>query len=276
MLVSQIALVSRSAKVSNHDVQEVAAALQIQVARDWSPLWHSRALVAPFGRLEDVPAGYWPVLIVDEAAPFARVRLHNDGQPFEVVEAGGSWSLSASQACLAMLGDPSGNRLVVAESVVLRHGTVEFLLDVCGPVADPRYAYLIDGIIVSDFYTPAYFHLEASRARYSFSGALERARQILPGGHLTWREPASKSWHQLTFFGSQPSMRDLGRRPPEELRSRAWVNAITPELRRLAHLGGDVPIVAAGLAARQSTRRKSLELAQGLFAGIEVIEFQAE
>jgi hypothetical protein len=271
VLVSQIALVSRSSGVRSRELLEVAAALQVQVTRDWGPLWRCSALVAAFETLEDVPSGCWPVLVVDSAQDELGFRLDQDGQPFAIVETGPSWSLAASQACLEMLADPSGNRLVQADSAVLSHGSAEFLVEVCKPTADPRYAYLINGVVVSDFYAPAYFQGQPAGGRYCFSGAVERPRQVLPGGYLTWRDAVSHQWHQLTFFGQQLQVRDLGTRPATAISSRTWIAQRTPELRGISHLNGQVAVVAAAHGAREATRAAATWRARTLLEQIAVL-----
>jgi hypothetical protein len=269
MLVSQIALVSRSGKVRPRELLEVAAALQVQVTRDWSPVWQGNALVTVFEALEDVPPGCWPLMVVDRAEGPLGSRVDRDGQPFALIEAGDSWSLSASQACLEMLVDPSGNRLVSADSAISGQGSVDFLMEICKPTADPRYAYLINGVVVSDFHTPAYFQSQApAGGQYCFSGAVERPRQVLPGGYLTWRDSTSNRWHQLNFFGQQPEVREMGTRPATEASARTWITAQTRELRRLSHLGREVPVMSAAHRAREAIRKASEQRMLALLDGI--------
>ena len=65
-LLAQVAIVSESPAVQLPEVARVSAALQKQVVRDLEPYWDVRATVDPFDKLEDVPAGYWPVLLRDD------------------------------------------------------------------------------------------------------------------------------------------------------------------------------------------------------------------
>lgn len=63
MLAVNLALVS---EVKGHDpsgVARVAAALQRQAVRDFGPIWNVAASVDAFPRLEDVPVGYWPMIL---------------------------------------------------------------------------------------------------------------------------------------------------------------------------------------------------------------------
>jgi hypothetical protein len=66
MLPLHLALVSESNAVGISDVTRTAAALQKQVLRDFLPVWGIPATVDPFDRLEDVPLGYWPMIVEDD------------------------------------------------------------------------------------------------------------------------------------------------------------------------------------------------------------------
>src|ERR1700742_2836759 len=102
MLLHQVALVSESKQASISDVLKTAAALQKQATRDFAPLWGVKATVNAFHTLEDVPVGYWPVIIRDDINTPGAAGVHEDqnGQPFALVQAAGDWQLTASHECL--------------------------------------------------------------------------------------------------------------------------------------------------------------------------------
>ena len=63
---------------------------------------------------------------------------------------------------------------------------MEFLVEVCDPCHDAAHAYSVNGVLVSDFYTPAYFEpLFTTGSKYSLCGSLREPRDVLPGGYLT-------------------------------------------------------------------------------------------
>src|SRR5262249_22277867 len=143
--------------------------------------------------------GIWPIYVVDQVERgLAGFHLSDHNQPYALVEAGGTWSLSASHECIEMLVDPSGNRLVSSAAVEIVDneirdglGKFEYLVEVCDPSEDSGYAYLIDDVLVADFYTPRFFDpATASGVRYSFTGKITRPRQVLPNGYLSWVNPA--------------------------------------------------------------------------------------
>lgn len=206
MLLRQVALVPERVNMPTGELTQVAAALQKQAARDFGPIWSVHATVDAFERLDDVPVGYWPIIVAgDINAPGASgVHLDRDGQPYALVHFGGSWSLTASHECLEMLADPFGNRLVAGESLKKNQGRVEYLVEVCDPCEAIDFAYAVNGVLVSDFYTPHFFDTVGSQGvRYSYSGAITAPRQVLRGGYLSWHDPVTDQWWQLTYFGKR-------------------------------------------------------------------------
>ena len=134
MLVRQVALTTETEAVSFSDLTRVSAALQKQTTRDLAPIWEVHATVDAFDRLEEVPTGYWPIIVTDEdLGTAAGVHEDKDGQPFALVKFDNGWPLTASHECMEMLVDPFGNRLSAGQSPKNDQGRVEFLVEVCDP-----------------------------------------------------------------------------------------------------------------------------------------------
>jgi hypothetical protein len=212
VIVRHLALVTETTSIEFSELARVGAALQKQASRDLSPIWEISATVDAFPRLEDVPVDYWPVLIQDDiGVDAAGIHLDKDNQPFALVSSGPGWSVTASHETLEMLVDPFGNRLVAGESPKSDQGRVEFLVEVSDPSEAEQFGYAVNGIQVSDFYTPNYFDpVKADGVRYSYTSAITEPRQVLRGGYLSWHDPVSDHWWQLQFFGPQPQFKDLG------------------------------------------------------------------
>jgi hypothetical protein len=213
MLIRQVALVSDTNQLDVADVARVAAALQKQATRDFGPIWDVQATVDGFARLEDVPLGYWPILVGDEGQGGGGVHLDENNQPFALVDLTNEWTITASHECLEMLADPFGNRVVAGDSLDPRQGRVEYLVEVCDPCEAPEFGYTANGVPVSDFHTPRFFDPSQQgelAVQYDFQGHIKRPRQVLGGGYISWRDPATNRWFQQTFFGNQPEIRDIG------------------------------------------------------------------
>jgi hypothetical protein len=82
-LLRQLALVSQSTSAGMNDLLKVSAALQKQASRHLAPEWDISATVDSFAELEDVPLGYWPLIVMDNiGADAAGFHEDKDGQPF--------------------------------------------------------------------------------------------------------------------------------------------------------------------------------------------------
>lgn len=212
MLIRNVAIVSEIDQVTISDLTTVAAALQQQVTRDFSPIWEIDAIVSGFKSLDDVPLGYWPVIIEQDinVAGAAGVHEDNNNQPFALVQYDDGWSLTTSHETLEMLADPSGNRLQTGQSVMPGQGQVEYLVEVCDPSEDQQFAYTVNGVTVSDFYTPHFFDaVQSSSVSYSFTGAIKAPLQVLFNGYLSWHDPATDKWWQEQMFNGEQKFVDL-------------------------------------------------------------------
>lgn len=212
--VRHLALVKESKSVDLADLARVAAALQRQVLDDFTPIWRRPATVAAFRRLEDAPLDYWPMIVRDDI-PYDAQGIHLDNQwgPYSLILWDAGWSLTASHECLEMLADPYGRRLRKGQSPKAGQGEVRFLVEVCDPCEADQYAYSVNGVVVSDFYTPRYFDRAPSTSGlYSYARSVKRPRQVLRGGYLSWRVSTGEWWQQQ-YFGASSRFVNLGAMP---------------------------------------------------------------
>ncbi len=238
-MLQQVALLSQTASVPLNEVAKVSAAIQKQVSRDFGPIWSINATVDAFATLNDVPAGYWPVVVRSDVAAkqhAAGVHLDDTGQPFALVQSSKDWSLTASHETLEMLVDPFGGRLVAGPAPKEAKGQkrVEFLVEVCDPSEASSFAYTVNDVLVSDFYTPHYLEpITSSAVRYCYGGAIKAPRTILKGGYLSWHNPVNNHWYQIRWFsGSKPALADLGVFTASSMSTREWIdgNTQTPRM----------------------------------------------
>src|SRR5262245_41929410 len=264
-LLRQLALVSESNQVGMNDVLKVSAALQKQASRDLAPIWEVSATVDAFATLEEVPDGYWPMIVMDDIgfAGAAGIHLDQDGQPFALITSSpdlDTWALTASHEACEMLVDPSGNRQVTGDSPKPGQARVSFVVEVCDPSEAADFGYTVNGILMSDFYTPHFFDpVSASSVRYSYTGALEEPRQVLKGGYLSWLEPQSHHlWQETWFSGGAPVFRDLG---PVNLSTagslRAFIDSKTEQNTAAAIARGRVSAQKAGIELAMAAQSAS-------------------
>jgi len=224
----QIGLASRSSSVQLADVVRVTAALNTQIARDFAPIWGMSAMVVAIANPDSIDPGIWPLFVEDDIGVDAEgVHQTEHNQPFALISAGSTWSITASHECLELLVDPTGSRLYPSIGIGLVNGEFkdlpetkfEYLVEICDPCEGADFAYMINGVAVSDFYTPHYFdHVTLPSVRYSFGGKIVRPRQLLNGGYLSWRDPDGKSFRQARLF-QKPEILTI-QIPPEAMGKR--------------------------------------------------------
>jgi hypothetical protein len=231
MSVIQVGLVDTTGQLDAKLVQATAAALNVQAIRDLAQFWQVTATVRYLPDPKQIPVGVWPVFLVANLPPGeGGVHLDKKNQPYALVigtPTSADWTIDASHETLEMLVDPAGNRLQVSRAIEIAgkdvrdaNGQFEYLVEACDPCEGSQYAYAIQGIAVSDFITPRFYDPVATpSARYSYAGHIERPRQLLPGGYISFTKPDSDSMQQIIFLGAKPQLRDLGPVPGASLRA---------------------------------------------------------
>ena len=231
LLTDYVALVSLTRDISTSNLLQVAAAVQKQVTRDFTPLWGIRANVDAFEKLADVPNDYHPVVLfgqpdelmgelefeignvttarmVQEFQTGRVAGLHSNAftrQPFALIQAADDWSVVVSHEVLEMLADPYGNRLIAGRHPLDPDERVKYLLEICDPCQ--TVGYTVNGWKMSDFYTPRYFDpVQNGAAFYSFTGAIEHPLHILRGGYISWVDPRDSGLYQLEGASEQPTL----------------------------------------------------------------------
>ena len=243
-LPHQVAFVSDTATVDFADVSSVAAALQKQATRDFSPLWKVSATVSAFASLEAVPVDYWPVIIRDDIDQPGAAGYHTDdqGQPFSLVQADDQWQLTASHETLEMLADPLGNRTVAgapppqAPAPLSKLARVLYLVEVCDPCEDTQFAYGVNGQQLSDFITPHYFNPQgATGTLYSFCGNVKGPHTVLENGYVSFGNPTTNEWYQIIVSNGQTQVQDLGQLNLNGRSLRETVDDLVRNIRKADH-----------------------------------------
>jgi hypothetical protein len=246
MLPVQVGLVDKTGSVDLDTLTATAAALNIQVQRDLAKFWNVPASVRALSNPRKIPVGVWPVMIVDNLPP-DEGGVHEDKhhQPFALVEISqerDAWTIAASHEIIEMLIDPYGNRMHSSRSIQIVGGVIEdgphefsYLVEGADPCEGDPYAYSIEGVAVSDFITPNFYDPVASSAmRYSFTGAIKKPREILPGGYISWVNPADNQWYQLQYFDPKapPKIVSFGAATHSGENLRSWIDARSRPLRQ--------------------------------------------
>jgi hypothetical protein len=205
MNIPTIAILNQSSLVTDDQVKDVAAALQIQVSRDFAPLWHADASVGFVGKGMEIAAGVWVLLICDTSDQAGALGYHDltgAGDPLGKVfvaddlRDGMQWSVTASHELLEMLADPWIN-------LAAQDGSQFYAYEVCDACESDSYGYSIvtpDGksILVSDFVLPDWFQAGTNQpGPFDFRGQVLKPLQLLPDGYISvFQAGVGEGWTQ--------------------------------------------------------------------------------
>lgn len=186
MSVPTIAIVNRSTLVKDSELRKIVPALQVQVSRDFSPIWGVDARITFAGK--EARKGEWELYFLDTPSDVDYLGYHetDDDSPVGFVFAsleldrGHELSSTASHEVLEMLADA-----FLLNSVV--KGRIAYAVEVCDPCQDDRWGYRVGGFLMSDFVHPDWFGVSVT-GKFDFRGHIRKAWEILPGGYIPkWR-----------------------------------------------------------------------------------------
>jgi hypothetical protein len=152
--------------------------------------------------------------------------------------------MSASHEILEMVFDPTGSRLHTAPAIRVVDGEIEdtkgsfrYLMEICDPCESADCAYMIDGVVVSDFYTPAFFDRHArGDTQYSQQRSITAPRRVLKGGYLCWLNPELGKMQMLRNLDRDrvPRIHTFDGPPPKRRSLREYVDGRLNSMHRLA------------------------------------------
>lgn len=224
----RLALVNLSSRaITLDELSGVAAALQIQCDRDFTPLWGVTAVVVAFDSGEKIPSTYWPLRLLDKPSGGLGIHLDNRHHPYAEIMATPDWSVTASHEMVEMLADPYGDRFVSAPDIDPHsdHHRVNYLVEIADPCE--MYDYSINGVAVSDFVTPEYYNASADPgASMDHLARLKNPLDVPRGGYISWIDPEDGRWHQKQVDGSFVTAKQKAHptRNPRDDRDRAFGN----------------------------------------------------
>lgn len=208
------------------DWHAIAQALQVQLHRDFAPVWGTDGTIVVTTRLKADPLSWWLVILndSDQAGALGYHDLSANGYPLGKVFAATdqkfnlSSSVTASHELLEMAADPYIDGL---KGVLNVNGQPRiYACEVADPVEADNLGYAIGGVQVSDFVTPAWFH-PGEPGPFSFRQNVQQALQLATGGYISWLSSFTQGWQQstaalkpsLTTNGALASLIDAGGNP---------------------------------------------------------------
>lgn len=225
----QIAVIDLSDSVTETEARALTAALQIQVTRDFYPVWGINATFTYYTDKTKVPPNCWWIVLLDTPDVPGALGYHDltpDNLPLSKVfvklakQYGYSWTVTASHEALEMLVDPYINLTAFVQTTNTR-GTL-YAYEVCDACEDDSYGYYIGTVKVSDFVYPTWFEDSPLKpgTKYDFRGKITAPFQLLPNGYISvfyiynssgWRA----QYGSLSHGSKRGSRRSVMRAEPE-------------------------------------------------------------
>lgn len=210
-------------------------AINRQLREDIRQIWEVDAFVGVIQQNMPIPANRYVVELRENLPDPALGGVHDfeeRGNVYALVARHGPiykgeylpWSLALSHEILEMVVDPYGDRMKEGESLDGKE-TVSYLMEVCDPCQHFIHSKVIDGICLSDFYTPDYFDKGPwNKGPFSAYGSITRAMDVLPGGYICWRNAYGQwyrgDWNNNPQKVTVRQLRDFRLLPAGSLRQR--------------------------------------------------------
>ena len=205
-----VAVINATTILLDDLVAAQVAAVQVQIDRDWTPVWGIPARLTFVERGAPPPGAAWWLTMLDTADAAGALGYHDlttEGLPLgkvfaaTTIHAGDLVSVTLSHEVLEILADPDVNLLV-------QEGTRFYAYEVCDPVEADTFGYDIDNLRVSDFVLPAYFETVTAHppgTKWDFAGKLAGPLPtMLAGGYLAYLEHGT--WTQDTARATPAKM----------------------------------------------------------------------
>jgi hypothetical protein len=185
---------NQTSVLSDAQVQSAIAALQIQLDRDWQPVWGTTATLMFASRNQTVPTTAWLISMLDNSDYYGALGYHDEtssGRPYGRVFAkddityGYSWTVTLSHELLEMMLDPYINLTVFAQDSATS-GLI-YAYEVCDACEDDSLGYTINGVKVSDFVYPAWFDImitDYTGVKFDHMSRLTAPFQLYTGGYI--------------------------------------------------------------------------------------------
>lgn len=228
-----IDILNQSTEASDQTIKWLTAALQIQVHRDFAPIWGIDAVLTFVPKGSTPNPAHWQLVFLDDADQAGALGYHeltSTGLPLGKIfvrtteEDGAAWSVTASHELLEMLGDPYANSAVLMLDNTGTAGTA-YAYEVCDACEDDSFSYVINEFKVSDFVTPEWFEPAgtAPGVALDFMRHISSPFQLLSGGYIgVFAIPNTQGWTQQTLQrGTKDSHRFALRQLPHQLRRKS-------------------------------------------------------
>lgn len=188
-----IAFINQSTILTDAQVYHAMTKLQIQVDRDFAPLWKTDANLYFYPKSVTPPANFWVFYILDDTDQAGALGYHDltdAGMPIAKIFAKTdqenklSWTVTMSHELLEMLADPYIQNCVFDQDSNTTGNL--YAMEVCDAVEDDSFGYMVGDVLVSDFVLPAWFEgfRSANSTKFDFKNIVHAPFALATGGYI--------------------------------------------------------------------------------------------
>jgi hypothetical protein len=227
MPVPVVAISNASTCLQDAQVEAVLSSLQKQVSNDFKAYWDLDCTLSFLPQSQPLTPGWWQIVVTDnpdQADALGYHEMTSQGTPLGKIfakldlDSGCSWTVTLSHELLEMLADPWINWCAVGSDDKI------YALEVADAVEADNLGYEIDGVLVSDFVTPAWFE-PTDADRLDFKQHLSKELELAHGGYISILD-SKKGWTQITARGEGgPQINAGSRRARRLLAKKHWRNS---------------------------------------------------
>ncbi len=213
-----VAIIDQTGRVPLGELQAISNAIQKQIDLHASPYWLDTenkplsARMMVFNNINQAPAGAWLVTIENNIEPTDSTatsqlasmnkvysatlygyHLTKNGLPYARLLYTYKYSKVLSHEVLEMLVNPFLNRYIGIDLYSEQKGLEKVIQEIADPVQASGYD--IDGIEVSNFIYPSWYHAtKITGEKYDHLGLLTEPKSLLEGGFKSWVTRTGEWW----------------------------------------------------------------------------------
>ncbi len=193
-----IAITNASTCLSDLQVEAVLPALQKQVSDDFKAYWEQDCSLVFVSKDQPLTGGWWQIVVTDspdQAGALGYHEMSSQGTPLGKVfakldlQSGSSWTVTLSHELLEMLADPWINWCAMGSDSKI------YALEVCDAVEADALGYEINGVLVSDFITPAWYEPNCAD-RLDYKQHVSKQLELVPGTRRQRRKLIRPAWRR--------------------------------------------------------------------------------
>lgn len=196
-----IDVINESTSIADADVHKMIPAFEAQWNQDLSNVWGILPAKFEFNPKGKKPtSGSWWLVFLDDSDQAGALAYHDltdQGLPISkvfvktILSDKTSVSVGATHELCEMAVDPWLNSAAQDDRGAF------WASEICDPVEDDQYGYMINGVLVTDFVTPNWFAHQHSIGSIDFKGHAMSAFEVLTGGYAQYFD-ANDGWVQVT------------------------------------------------------------------------------